>query len=276
MDLTVTGDLVVDGTSTLDGMITCRSDSFFTGFLRVGALAGVGFNVLEIAQVNQGLTVGGDATLSGEVTVGGSAAVTGNLTVSGANGLFVEGPVVVDDLIRTNAPHGIVCGGELAVAQDATLQETLTVLGDVTLSQSLAVGLGISQPRNAQAQLGMLTALQLVLRPSVFTTLGESVSGAVVIFGINNPAQSFAAQLPDSPLDGTNFSFVIASRSGSSTYTIQVDGAGSDKLEFTTEGGTLRTGVTSAFSNATGATLHLVYAAGTGTWFGTRQAVGFQ
>ncbi len=124
MDLTVTGDLTVDGTSTLDGMITCRSDSFFTGFLRVGALAGVGFNVLEIAQVNQDLTVGGDGTISG------------NLTVSGANGLTVEGPVVVDDILRTNTPHGIVCGGELAVAGDATLQESLTVLGQLNYDTS--------------------------------------------------------------------------------------------------------------------------------------------
>ncbi len=127
MDLTVTGDLTVKGESDLDGMLTCRSNSFFTGFLRVGALAGVGFNVLEIAQINQDLTVGGDSTL------------TGNLVVNGANGVMVEGPVVVNDILRTNTPHGIVCGGELQVAQDATLQETLTVQGDVTAEADVTV-----------------------------------------------------------------------------------------------------------------------------------------
>ncbi len=138
-DLKVTGDLTVDGTSTLDGMITCRSDSFFTGFLRVGALAGVGFNVLEALQVNQFATIGGDTTLQGALAVTGETTLSGNLTVSGANGLTVEGPVVIDDILRTNTPHGIVCGGELAVAGDATLQETLTLQGLATLEKGAAI-----------------------------------------------------------------------------------------------------------------------------------------
>lgn len=103
-DLTVTGNLAVKGTSAMDGSLTVRADSFVTGFLRVGALAAVGYNVLEIAQVNQDLTVSGNTTL--------------------------QGPLVVDDIIRTNTPHGIVCGGELHVAQDVIMQETLQVNGD--------------------------------------------------------------------------------------------------------------------------------------------------
>lgn len=121
-DLVVTGKLTVNGTSELKQKLTVRSDSFFTGFLRVGALAAVGYNVLAIADVQGNLGVGGDTTLAG------------NLTVNGANGVSSLGPVIIDDILRTNAPHGIVCGGPLSVANNATLQQGLKVSGSLTVT----------------------------------------------------------------------------------------------------------------------------------------------
>lgn len=121
-DLVVTGKLTVDGTSDLKQKLTVLSDSFFLGFLRVGALAAVGYNVLAIADVQGNLGVGGDTIL------------TGNLTVNGANGVSSLGPVIIDDILRTNAPHGIVCGGPLSVANAAKLQQGLTVKGSLAVT----------------------------------------------------------------------------------------------------------------------------------------------
>lgn len=124
-NLDVTGNLTVRGTSTLNKSLTLRENSFVSGFLRVGSLAAVGYNVLEIAQVNQELTVTGNCTFQSALAVLGQ--------------VDIAGPLIVDDLIRTNTPHGIVCGGELQVAQDATLQETLTVQGNGIFQSALAV-----------------------------------------------------------------------------------------------------------------------------------------
>lgn len=155
-DLVVTGTLDVHETSTFDDSITCRSTAFVTGFLRVGALAAVGYNVLEIAQVNQDLTVSGNTTL--------------------------QGPLIVDDLIRTNAPHGIVCGGELHVAQNTVLQETLQVLGPVQANSTLTVtgkasfqgAVGCSGTMNPSG--GLYTSLVTIGS----ATIGTTHSGKII------------------------------------------------------------------------------------------------
>ena len=178
-------DLTAEGTSTLDGMLTCRSDSFFTGFLRVGALAAVGFNVLEIAEVNQSLAVG--TTLS----VAGDSTLEGKLTVTGGEGLEIAGPVVISDVLRTNTPHGIVCGGELQVAQDAVLQETLSVAGLATFTRGAAVtsgNLAITALSGARTEAPTLTTS--ISGVTIFVNPGGSgsLSGSIVFRGTGSTA----------------------------------------------------------------------------------------
>lgn len=177
-DLLVTGNLTVDKNATVDGSMTCRSNSFFTGFLRVGALAAVGFNVLEFAQVNQTLEVAGDTTMGG------------SLTVNGGNGLLVEGPVVVDDILRTNTPHGIVCGGQLQVASDASLQGKLTVSGLTTPSGGLVLG---------------------TIQVGSSDTLTASNSGQVIAIG---QGASSVTTLAASLTNGTTFDFLVLPSAG--------------------------------------------------------------
>lgn len=156
MDFTVTGNLTVDGRSTMTGMITCRSDSFFTGFLRVGALAAVGFNVLEFAQVNQTLNVLGETTLRGTASITGNTVLAGDLTVNGVNGILSQGPVIVDDIIRTNPPNGIICGGQLHVAGDAFLQTNLNVAGISSFQTGVLAPLPIRNISISDANSGSL------------------------------------------------------------------------------------------------------------------------
>lgn len=175
-DLVVTGDLLVDGTSTLNNKLTCRGNSFFSGFLRVGALANVGSSVLELVDINQDLTVGGDSTLAGK------------LTVNGGEGAFVEGPLVVNDILRTNTPHGIVCGGELQVAQDAVLQETLTVSQLSTFQNGAAVtggALAITSLKGSQTAAPTFTTTINEPGIGIFVNPGGSgrLSGSVVFRG---------------------------------------------------------------------------------------------
>lgn len=125
-DVNIGGNLTVAKDTTLNGKITCRADGFYHGFLRVGALAAVGYNVLAIAFVQQDFGVGGDTVL------------TGNLTVNGGDGVLVEGPVIINDILRTNPPHGIVCGGVLAVADNATFQQDIIIQGALTVNGTAA------------------------------------------------------------------------------------------------------------------------------------------
>lgn len=260
-DVVVTGNLTVKKESDFDGMITCRSDSFFTGFLRVGALAAVGFNVLEFAQVNQTLNVTGNTTMAG------------NLTVNGEDGLFVEGPLIVNDIIRTNTPHGIVCGGQLAVAQNAVLQAAISVGNNATIAGTLSVGSNATITGTLSA--GATNLRRPIIAPSVFTILSSTQTNSVVILGANNPAQSYSVVLPTNPPPGTIFTFVTNQNSLSTTYTIET-GGGNDILSFTTDGGTFKSGVTSMFTNKSGSLITLVFTDIIHTWHGIVKAVGWQ
>jgi hypothetical protein len=215
-DLVVSGDLTVDGETILNDRITCRSDGFFTGFFRVGALAGVGFNVLEIAQVNQNLTVGGDSTLDGK------------LTVNGGEGALVEGPLVVNDILRTNTPHGIVCGGELQVAQDAVLQETLTVSQLSTFKNGAAVtGGDLATTALKGAPTVEPTYTTTISGPGlgIFVNPGGSgqLSGAVVFRGFGesakiSPGETLTLNFAE-PFDSTMRVFLQTGNGGDPTKT---------------------------------------------------------
>ena len=87
-DVTVTGDLRVQGTSTFVNTPFAVTDAFVAGFMRVGAFAGVGLNILEVMQVDSTSECRGILTCSGagtglsvtnNVSVGGNTSVTGEL-----------------------------------------------------------------------------------------------------------------------------------------------------------------------------------------------------
>lgn len=84
----------------MDKSLTLRSNSFVSGFLRVGALAAVGYNVLEIAQVNQTLNVDGDLSLEGDLALAGS--------------------LIIDDVAISQNPYIVTCG------DSSTWPETLS------------------------------------------------------------------------------------------------------------------------------------------------------
>lgn len=180
-DRLVTGKLIVDDTSDSKQKLTVRSDSFFTGFLRVGALAAVGYNVLAIADVQGNLGVGGDTVLAGQ------------LTVNGANGIFVQGPFIVSNNLQTNTPHGIVCGGSLAVAGTTTLQQDLAVSGSLTVSGPLTSVSSITATSLTVAgdtTLGNTTLLGTLSLPGAGEiTLGNITVGGVLRINKNPSAQ---------------------------------------------------------------------------------------
>jgi hypothetical protein len=199
-DLVVTGDLIVDGTSTLNNTLKCRSDGFLTGFLRVGALANVGLSVLEGVQIKQDLSVVGDSSLDGK------------LTVNGGDGAFVEGPLIVNDILRTNTPHGIVCGGELQVAQDAVLQETLMVSQRATFKNGAEVTGGevaITALKGAPTTAPTLTTTINPPGLGIFVDPGGSgkLSGSIVFRGTGasvkiTPGQTLTLDFAE-PFDST-------------------------------------------------------------------------
>lgn len=100
----------------------------------------------------------------------------------------IAGPVVVDDLIRTNSPHGIVCGGELHVAQDVTVQETLSVFGLASLSGGSACGVKTVDTASS--------------------TLGPSDSGKVILCGSASRTVRLSSGMPL----GATLTFVVPSR----------------------------------------------------------------
>ena len=169
-DVLVTGNLTVNGTSEMKQKLTVRTDSFFTGFLRVGALAATGYNVLAIADITQNLGVGGDTTMTGMLTVNGSA------------GILSEGPVIINDILRTNPPYGIICGGQLAVANVATLQQNLNVGGNVTISGLYAKLTSLTVNNNLTVS-GKATLGDATIAGNLNVTSNTTLTGAITASG---------------------------------------------------------------------------------------------
>ncbi len=153
-DLVVTGDLEVQGTTGMNNMATLRSDGFVSGFVRVGALACTGLTSLQAS-----------------ASVGGS--------------LAVGGPLLVDDLIRTSASKGIVCGGELHVAQPATLQDTLSCLGGLEVAGDATLETLVSGGGDTPTVTAQLASPNL----SAFLATGRTLSGQIQFRGTASPAR---------------------------------------------------------------------------------------
>jgi len=271
----VTGDLTVDGTAVIDDMITCRSNGFFTGFFRVGALAGVGFNVLEFAQINQTLSVGGNTTLAGDaalttgdllvaagdLTVGGTSALTGDVTLQGALTL------ATGDLLVTAG--NLTVGGTSALTGDVTLQGALTLAtGDLLVTAgNLTVG-------GSTVLQGELTRYQrrLIDNAVVGSTLLTQIdSGTIVRSTAASGVQTF--NLPSVPSNGTTFTFVRTVANA----TMLVQASGGASINTITAAGVVDNG--SARSNLTGSfifsPLTLVYNAAANIWIGMAPVVGW-
>ncbi len=136
MELVVSGDLLVEGTSTLNQRLTVRDNGFFTGFFRVGALNGVGFNVLEIAQVNQDLVVLGTAT--GKRKVIATAGTDPSLTAADSGALVLMTGATHTVALPAAPPTGTTFVLQVGDAQSYAVAATQTMIVrkvDGTLTQ---------------------------------------------------------------------------------------------------------------------------------------------
>ena len=239
----VTGDLTVDGTAVIDDMITCRSNGFFTGFFRVGALAGVGFNVLEFAQINQTLSVGGNTTLAGDaaLTTGDLLVAAGDLTVGGTSAL--TGDVTLQGALTLATGDLLVTAGNLTVGGSTVLQ------GELTRYQRRLID-------NAVVGSTLLTQID---------------SGTIVRSTAASGVQTF--NLPSVPSNGTTFTFVRTVANA----TMLVQASGGASINTITAAGVVDNG--SARSNLTGSfifsPLTLVYNAAANIWIGMAPVVGW-
>ena len=120
-DVLVTGDLRVQGDTTLVGGVITVQNVFVSNFLRVGALQAVGFNILAALQVDLTATVGGSLTCNGPGT---GLTVTGNADFNGEINVL-----------------NTVFGGGLSVSGDSSLNGTVTCTGG-TVSMSDVVTCG--------------------------------------------------------------------------------------------------------------------------------------
>ena len=132
-DLNVSGNLRVEGESTFVGATFGVQNGFVTGFLRVGALAGVGQNILQALQVD------------GDTDCKGAFACEGTVSCSGPGGLIVANAANVAGLLSSSSltvTNNADIGGEIfGVA--CTLSNQMSCAGIINSADITVAGSGI-------------------------------------------------------------------------------------------------------------------------------------
>lgn len=142
---TITGNLTVGGTVTIEGSLITEGNSDFRGSVTVGQDLNVGGNATiggnEI--VDGSLSVGDGAYIAGPLVVNGNETVTGNLSVSlseTVNGnLSVNGSGTVNGLLSANGGllvingETIANGGLVVASGGASINGNVVVNGDLSV-----------------------------------------------------------------------------------------------------------------------------------------------
>lgn len=182
MALNVTGNLIVNRGMTAQQAVTLRDNSFVFGTAQIGALAAVGYNVLE---QDVTLTEPNPLSVGGDMSVGGP----NGITMGSGSQLSSAGGVLV------TVPHGIVLGGQLEVSGDSVIQGAVDVQGAATIAS-------LSSPNAVSFQAPLSISQNLTLEGSALTLLNSELWAASGLFAkvitLSTPGEIFAMSAADS------------------------------------------------------------------------------
>ena len=127
-DVSMSGDIKVGGSSTLEGTLDVTGATTLTGALDANSTADIADTLTLSKASGLGLNVTADASFGGDVAVVGATTLTGALDANSTAD-------IADTLTLSKAS-----GTGLSVTADASVGGTITVTGAATLSSSATIG----------------------------------------------------------------------------------------------------------------------------------------